>query len=67
VGVGATRTLLVHDAPTLERHLAEPLEGYVVQALVEGSLTSFDGIVDRDGALRFAGSFVYRAGVAALS
>jgi biotin carboxylase len=63
LGVGATHTFRVDDQASLDRALAEPLAGHVVQEFITGTVTTYDGLTDRDGKVIFATSFVYAAGV----
>jgi hypothetical protein len=63
LGVGATHTFRVDDPDALDRACAEPLAGHVVQEFIEGTVTTYDGLTDRDGRVIFATSFVYAAGV----
>lgn len=63
LGVGATHTFRVDDQDALDRACAEPLAGHVVQEFIEGTVTTYDGLTDRDGQVLFATSFVYAAGV----
>ncbi len=63
VGVGAARTYRANEGPDLERILAEPLDGYIVQPFVAGAITTYDGLVDRDGRIVFATSHRYDRGM----
>lgn len=63
VGVGAARTFKVSTHAELERTLTEPLDGFVIERFEPGHLTSFDGLVDRDGRIVFALSHVFSSGV----
>lgn len=63
VGVGASRTFRVSDAEELERVLAEPLHGYLVERFAQGELVSFDGLADREGEPIFFTSHVFSAGI----
>ncbi len=62
-GVGASRTFKVSSWEELEKALREPLAGYVVQPFVQGDITSYDGLVDREGRIVFETSHIYNAGV----
>jgi hypothetical protein len=63
VGVGAWSTFKVSSAEELERALARPLEGFVVERFAEGRLTSYDGLADREGRVVWETSHVYSSGV----
>jgi hypothetical protein len=63
LGVGATRTFRLDDAQGLERALREPLEGYLMQPFVQGTIVSYDGLVDAQGRILFETSHVYSHGV----
>jgi biotin carboxylase len=63
VGVGAESAFVVDDERSLVAALARPHEGLVVQPYVRGRVTTYDGIVDRDGHVVHASSFVYCDGV----
>ena len=63
IGVGAEMAFRVDDADALARALTPLPAGFVVQRFIEGRVTTFDGLTDRDGNVIFAVSFVYRSGV----
>lgn len=63
VGVGAARTFKVSSEDELERALKEPLSGYLLQPFIAGVITSYDGLVNRDGRIVFVTSHLYSAGV----
>jgi hypothetical protein len=63
VGVGAASTFEVRDAAALDRALEGPLDDLVVQEHVDGGVTSFDGLTDREGRIVFRVSFQYCRGV----
>jgi hypothetical protein len=63
IGVGAARTFRVSTDEELERALQEPLAGFVVERWEAGALTSYDGLVDREGRIVFELSHVFSGGV----
>ena len=63
LGVGAASTFRVEDEAELDRVLATPLEGYLVQPFVTGTNVSYDGLVDADGRVLFETAHVYSDGV----
>lgn len=63
VGVGAEGACQVEDDAALEAAFARDDEPRVVQSFVDGVVTSFDGLTDRDGRIVFRVSFVYCRGV----
>jgi hypothetical protein len=63
VGVGAARTFKVGSDAEVEVALASPLPDYVVQAFVQGTIVTYDGLVDRDGDIVFRMSHEYSEGV----
>ncbi len=63
VGVGAEMAFQVNDAAALERALERSLAGFVVQPFIQGTITTFDGLVDRDGQILFEHSFIYSNGM----
>jgi hypothetical protein len=63
IGVGAARTFKINNELELRAALEQPLEGFIVEKFVAGSLTSFDGIAGRDGSIVFCTSHVYSSGI----
>ncbi len=64
VGVGAASTYKIHDAVELARFFAEkPPIDYIMEAFISGKLYSFDGLVDRDGAIVFFTSHFFSQGI----
>lgn len=63
VGVGAARTWKVTTRDELEAALSAMEPGYVVEAFIDAPMTTFDGLVDRDGKILFATSYRYSGGV----
>jgi hypothetical protein len=63
LGVGAARTFKVEDEAGLQRVLGQALPGYIVQPFVQGTIVSYDGLVDRQGRIVFDTSHVYNAGI----
>jgi hypothetical protein len=63
VGVGAGGAFRVSDEQALQEALKRPLPGYVVQRLVPGRITTYDGLTDAEGRIIFDCSLVYGSGV----
>lgn len=63
VGVGAARTFRIRNEAELRAALAERLDGYVMERFEPGVLTSFDGLVDRQGRIVFCTSHLFSAGI----
>lgn len=63
VGVGAGETFRVNTDDALEAAIARGLNNYVAQKFVQGTITSYDGLVDRNGNIVFATSHIYNSGV----
>jgi len=60
VGVGAARTYRIENDDDLEAFLGDrPDIDYLLEEFLEGTLLSYDGLVDRDGQIVFASSLVY--------
>jgi hypothetical protein len=62
-GVGAARTFKVNSDAGLEAVLREPLEGYLVQPFVTGTIVSYDGLVDDEGDIVFETAHEYSSGI----
>ncbi|MBU8895872.1 ATP-grasp domain-containing protein [Corallococcus sp. M34] len=63
VGVGAAHTFKVTRDAEVDTALAQPLPtSYVAQPFVRGTIVTYDGIVDRHGAIVFALSHQYSDG-----
>jgi hypothetical protein len=60
VGVGAQNAFRVDDQDGLDQTLAKLPVGSVVQPFVKGRMTTFDGVTDRNGEVRFTISFEYQ-------
>jgi hypothetical protein len=63
VGVGAAGTFKLEDQIQLDQALARNLQDYIVQPFVRGAVTSFDGLVNREGRIVYVTSHVYNRGV----
>jgi hypothetical protein len=64
VGVGAAHTFKVSSDAEVEQALAQPSSApYVAQAFVQGTIVTYDGLVDRDGRILFTLSHQYSDGV----
>jgi hypothetical protein len=64
IGVGAAKTYKLESPDQLERYLAEklPVE-YIVEEYVPGDILTYDGLVDRSGAVVFDSTLTYSTGV----
>ncbi len=62
-GSGATFTFRVSTDAELEAALLLPLDGHIVQPFIEGTIVTFDGLVDRAGRVVFCTSHVYDRGI----
>jgi hypothetical protein len=64
VGVGAAHTFKVSSDAEVERAIPRPpVNPYVAQAFVQGTIVTYDGIVDRDGRILLTLSHQYSDGV----
>src|SRR5215213_7954138 len=64
VGVGAARTYKLESDEQLERYVLEKLPvDYIAEEYVPGEIMTYDGLVDRDGAIVFDSTLVYSTGV----
>jgi ATP-grasp domain len=60
VGVGAARTYRIDNQDDLAAFLGDrPKIDYLLEEFLDGTLLTFDGLVDRDGKLVFTSSLVY--------
>jgi ATP-grasp domain-containing protein len=60
VGVGAARTYRLENETDLDAFLGDrPAIDYMLEEYLEGTLLSYDGLIDRDGRIVFASSLVY--------
>jgi len=60
VGVGAARTYVIGNDADLHAFLGDrPAIDYILEAYLEGTLVSYDGLVDRDGRIVYTCSLVY--------
>ena len=60
VGVGAARTYVIGNDADLEAFLADrPPIDYILEEYLDGTLVSYDGLVDREGEIVYASSLVY--------
>ena len=63
-GVGATGTWKLHDRLEMERFFADkPPVDMFMEEFVQGSIVTFDGLVDRDGRVVFCSSLRYADGM----
>jgi hypothetical protein len=62
-GSGATSTFRVSTDAELEAALLQPLDGHIVQPFVDGSIVTFDGLVDGEGRVVFCTSHAYDRGI----
>ncbi len=64
VGVGAAHTFKVTSDAEVDKALAQPLPSpYVAQAFVQGTIVTYDGLVDHDGHILLTLSHEYSDGV----
>ena len=63
VGVGASRTDRVDDFEALDALLDQGPRNALIQPFIRGSITTYDGMVDREGRIVFATSHVYDRGM----
>jgi hypothetical protein len=64
VGVGAARTFKIHNVEELEAFFAQkPDVDYILEEFVDGTICSFDGLVDRNGQLVFYTAHTFSQGV----
>ena len=64
VGVGAAGTYKIRDDAELERYLSSKSPAaYIVEEFVDGTIVTYDGLVDRDGKIAFDASLRYSRGV----
>jgi hypothetical protein len=64
IGVGAAHTFKVTSDAEVDQALAQPLTtAYVAQSFVQGTIVTYDGVVDREGKILFALSHQYSDGV----
>jgi hypothetical protein len=62
-GSGAMSTFRVSTDAELEAALLAPLHGHIVQPFIEGTIVTFDGLVDRAGRVVFCTSHAYDRGI----
>jgi hypothetical protein len=63
-GVGAARTYKLENDDDLQRYLADkPPVDYIIEAFLDGTLLTYDGLVNRRGQVVFGSSFFYSSGV----
>jgi predicted ATP-grasp superfamily ATP-dependent carboligase len=64
VGVGAAHTFKISSDAEVDKALAQPPPApYVAQSFVQGTIITYDGVVDRDGKILFSLSHQYSDGV----
>lgn len=64
VGVGAAATYKIQDVNELKSFFeTKPPVEYILEEFVDGQITTYDGLTDRDGAPVFTSSMVYSAGI----
>jgi hypothetical protein len=60
VGVGAAQTYRIEDEPGVHRFLSgKPALDYILEEFIDGTLWSYDGLVDRAGRVVFEASIGY--------
>jgi biotin carboxylase len=64
IGVGAAKTYKIHSPVELEEFFAQkPPIDYILEEFILGSISTFDGLTDRDGNLVFFTSHQYSQGI----
>ncbi|HMO56233.1 MAG TPA: carboxylate--amine ligase [Roseiflexaceae bacterium] len=63
IGVGASKTYKITNPTELEDFVSRPLVDYFMEAFVEGTINTFDGLTDRSGNLVFYTSMQYSRGI----
>jgi hypothetical protein len=63
VGVGAAHTFKVQSDSEVDAAFSQPLSGYVAQKFVQGTIVTYDGMVDRDGQVICTFSHEYSNGI----
>jgi biotin carboxylase len=63
-GVGASKTYKIHNDQELEQFFAQkPAVDYIMEEFIQGNISTFDGLTDRDGNLVFFTSHQYSQGI----
>jgi len=63
-GVGAAKTYKIHNAQELEQFFAQKRAvEYIMEEFIQGNISTFDGLTDRDGNLVFFTSHQYSQGI----
>ncbi len=64
IGVGAAKTYKIHNLDELEKFFSQkPPIDYIMEEFILGSISSFDGLTDRDGNLVFYTAHNYNQGI----
>lgn len=64
VGVGAAKTYKIHKGSELQRFFDQkPPVDYIMEEFIDGTILTYDGLVDRDGKLVFENSLIYSEGI----
>jgi biotin carboxylase len=64
IGVGAAKTYKIHNPGELESFFAQkPDVDYILEEFVDGDISSFDGLTDREGKLVFYTAHQYSQGI----
>ena len=64
IGVGAAKTYKLESDDQLDRYMLEKLPvDYIAEEFVAGEIMTYDGLVDRDGAVVFDSTLIYSTGV----
>ncbi len=64
IGVGAAKTYKIHTPTELEHFFAQkPPVDYILEEFIQGSIFTFDGLVDQDGNIAFFTSHTYSQGI----
>jgi hypothetical protein len=64
IGVGANKTYRIDDDAELEAFFgARPPVDYIFEEFINGTIQTFDGLVDQDGKIVFSSSLQYNEGI----
>ena len=64
IGVGAYATYKIHNDPELLDFFAKkPNVNYFLEAFIDGTIVTFDGLTDQDGKIVFSASLSYSNGI----
>jgi hypothetical protein len=64
IGVGAARTYKIHGNVELNRFFEQkPVLEYIMEEFIDGSVLTYDGLVNGDGRVVFENSLIYNQGI----